>query len=326
MHHSLLYAQVAPGVQPKLGSSVAHSDIELPPMPLPPFYLELAHFYSRLPPSILVTTIESKLRGTGANPVDVSFDRDKCKWKIDLYVNNHQLKICGRLYSVMGEVSVVEFNRRKGESFVFCTWYRELHSSLVVQNAICNKDGGMIAVPKNKKRRNLIAPACPVINVDCLAPLLEMANTSFIEMQAEAAREVANLSSRCENRCSIVTAGFLEPLVKLLQSHDGDVHRCAAVAVGNIAEGAETNADVRAGLNVQSPKMLDNLCGLLKKKAGVDCDVQAHRVAARALGNLVQHCGVTLAPQHKKCLSQFHERCSDHRLQADCSRVLQLVA
>lgn len=309
-------------------ASYANSDvIVLPPKPLPPFFLERTHFYSRCAPTELVAAVENAVQTSGV--VDVVFDRQKCKWKIDLYVNNHQLKIFGRLYQVTPDISVVEFNRRKGESLVFCSWYRDLCHALHEGNAICGKDGGaspMVTTNSKPKRGVRGVQACPAVNADCLGPLLEMAKTSFIETQAEAAREVANLSTRRENRRVIVTAGFLEPLVQLLQSHNGDVHRCAAVAVGNIAEGANTSADVKAGLNTQSSKILDNLCDLLKKEVGVDCDLQAHRCAARALENLVQHCGIALAPQHQTFLRQCHASCSDDRLQAHLDRMLQLVA
>ena len=68
-------------------ASYANSDvIVLPPKPLPPFFLERTHFYSRCAPTELVAAVENAVQTSGV--VDVVFDRQKCKWKIDLCVGS----------------------------------------------------------------------------------------------------------------------------------------------------------------------------------------------------------------------------------------------
>lgn len=332
----------AVGVQPAVLRAAERAAIVPPAMPQPPFYLEKSHFYSQQAVPQLVESIKAELQ---KNEVDFSFNPVKCKWKIDMYVNNHHLSLRGRLYSV-GEgqgLSVVEFNRRKGESFVFCSWYREMLRSLVSSKLVCDCAGASMSLSAAfpKAVRAVRTVPVPAVHKDCLQPLLEMASTSFAETQAEAAREVANLSNRAENKSQIVAAGFLKPLIALLQSHDSDVHRCAAVAMGNLSAGA-TDASVVASLQSVAPHAVEALCGMLKRDSLNELGVVDHtqaptesqRASARALANLLGACrgegaaaaeGLGLEPQNKELIASFHQGCSCPRLKAHCGRALRMV-
>lgn len=329
------------GVQPAVQRAADMAAIVPPAMPQPPFYLEKSHFYSQQAVPALIESIKAELQKS--EQVDFSFNPAKCKWKIDMYVNNHHLSLRGRLYAVKRGLNVVEFNRRKGESFVFCSWYREMLRSLVSSKLVCDGAGASMSLSAAfpKAVRAVRTVPVPAVHKDCLKPLLEMASTSFAETQAEAAREVANLSNRAENKSQIVAAGFLKPLVALLQSQDSDVHRCAAVAMGNLSDGA-TDAAVVASLQSVGPNAVDALCGVLKRdglnELGVVDPTQAptesQRASARALANLLGACRgdgaaaadrLGLQPQDKELLATFHRGCSCPRLKAHCERALRMV-
>lgn len=84
------------------------------------------------------------------------------------------------------------------------------------------------------------------LRVDTLRPLIDLAYSNHTEVQCDAAAVMALLSSNRENRCALVAAGSLRPLLALCNSHDRAIRRDAISAISNLTRPAAGSLDEEA--------------------------------------------------------------------------------
>ena len=259
-------------------SSPSPADDPLVPSPVPPspFFLEPTHFHSTLPPSALKQAVAATLTKCGGTLG--AFDEAACTWSVSRIVNNRRIEMAVQIFSSAagsGGPLVVEVARRRGDAFDFDSFYSAVVAELSALRALSSRTGGIASVKIPLRRvpsREALASPTAIMTVDTLAPLLGMLKAPFVDVQSEAARETANLAVDARNHAAIVDSGVAARLIELIESRETDVHRCALVALAQLA------------LNARCAEMLRQDAVL----AALAAVAQSETIAATEAGKIVQ--------------------------------------
>jgi len=330
----------------------------------PSSWIAARTFFSAKPARELVRHVDAFIAGCTSNASlsapkafnsDATFNPSKWKWKVNVYSKDqcHRVSAKIKVFAAPGSVTAVECLRRKGDNFLFFDWYRKLLASLKAKGFLCDPPEGSASCSSTSasscdEKTSAVPAPVPAVSLGTdpatLQPLKEMYETGYADVQVEAARQLASLSSAVGNRTTIIEAGFARILVALLRSHDRDVHRCAAVALANLAETRECQSAV-LDAGAQTP-----LCALLTAAQGKDgstaaVSMECRRASARALANLIRYNAAAMQEEDPTSANDDDNddegrsspglnalrqvwadgRCVDARLRDTCSRALGLV-
>lgn len=201
------------------------------------------------------------------------------KWRIDgsMYVNGSYIHFVIFLFHSSDGSHIIEVQRRQGDPFAFRDFFNRLSSNVSPHLSLCplqmsNCSG---AVSTELSRGSSYGSMDMVEgNTGTLSSLLEMISSKCIDVQREAMRAMARVSSSEPGRNALVTSKpALEALRELLQAHDSELVLCTVTTIANLVADNEA-----ARIAVLHHLLLDPVLLLLQSPVG-----EISRQAARTL-------------------------------------------
>eukprot|EP00743_Colponemidia_sp_Colp-15_P000409 GILK01000470.1.p1 GENE.GILK01000470.1~~GILK01000470.1.p1 ORF type:complete len:471 (-),score=67.74 GILK01000470.1:63-1364(-) len=273
-------------------STLSHQVVCAPALPKGYVVEARTHFYSEANPVVLLKKIAHDLIEN--QHADCQMKQQKFKVKGLCYIQSRCVSFKVSLFSCGPQKTVVDFQRRHGDILSFNHVYRSVLCALSEVGLVCDVDQSAAKRLKqvhhdlikcgDESLVSNLAAECTLEDQENLAglqPVVQLACSEFVELQAEGARALAAMSGDHCNHSLLVDEVGVSAVVSLARSKEHGVMRSAAVTIANIASNKTLSK------HLVDEGVIEPLLSLLHEQSS---NVDILRESVRALEHLSQSC------------------------------------
>jgi hypothetical protein len=279
-------------------SALGTANVSVPPPVLGGYLEPNRHFYTNAQPTWIMTAIRKTL-----SELDIDFDQDRSGFAFSCRAFHLACKVSFAIHVFSSSKNskgdwIVEIQRRCGDVVRFSQTYGLILESLKNENVFETQVESRSSADETAQSSQqswggasslgMGWTPLPLPDLDDLefsdddmeadaeavAALVSMSASAYIDVSMQGLEALADMSQDCKAHAALIEADSVPMLIQRLESKDGNIRRCAATCLGNLA----ACSDVASSVVDQIDRVL-RLC---------DCNCrQTAREASRLLAAVV---------------------------------------
>jgi len=221
-------------VQPMLESLSFSSSVDVRDPPPPKGnYLEPLHHVHCAPGVNPLEVHAASFKNLMEQGVDCVPNEAKFKIVCSAYHEGSKLVFKVRVYTLAERKYCLEFQRRSGNSMLFCQIYRVCLGELFNRHLLAADSVPSVA-PLPPLAVSRVAPFDSSKAAEAVTSLRQMASSSYVDVVCEGVRALSELAADSSLQVVLLKADVLEIFVRGMQSDSEDLRRCGVTGCANL--------------------------------------------------------------------------------------------